>query len=76
MSHRPDPAMFRKVGLIVSTAARRIYKSVRDIERITNPVFRSIFFRMMVGMEKKNDWNPEDRNHWEEKGWLSGKRPF
>ena len=130
MSHRPNPAMFKKIGLIVSTtagaglgpatktmknsmkfwgvkkifvssdrvaamgwqdvsrdkkskieqqaeaAAHRIYKSVRDIERITNPVFRSIFFRMMVGMEKKNDWNPKDRNHWEEKGWLSGKRPF
>lgn len=130
MSHRPDPAMFRKVGLIVSTtagaglghtaktmknsmkfwgvkkiwissanvaamgwqdvskdkkskieqeaevAAHRIYKSVQNIERIPNPVFRSIFFRMMVGMEKKNDWNPKDRNHWEEKDWLSGKRPF
>ena len=50
--------------------------SVRDIERIPNPVFRSIFFRMMVGMEKKNDWNPKDRNHWDEKGWLYGKRPF
>lgn len=130
MSHRPDPAMFRKVGLIVSTTAgaglghttktmknsmkfwgvkkifvssdsvsamgwedvprdkkskieqdavttaHRIYQSVRDIDRIPNPVFRSIFFRMMVGMEKKNDWNPKDRNHWEENGWLSGKRPF
>lgn len=130
MSHRPDPAMFRKVGLIVSTTAGaglghtaktmknsmkfwgvkkiwissanvaamgwqdvsgekklkieqeavavalRIYKSVRDVERVPNPVFRSIFFRMMVAMEKKNDWNPKDRNYWEEKGWLSGKRPF
>ena len=130
MSHRPDPAMFRKVGLIVSTtagaglghtaktmknsmkfwgvkkilissanvaamgwqdvsadkkskigqeaetAARRIYKSVRDVERIPNPVFRSIFFRMMVGMQRKNDWNPMDRNHWTTQGWLDGDKPF
>lgn len=65
-----------KKGQEAEATAHRIYKSVRDIERIPNPVFRSIFFRMMVGMEKKNDWNPKDRNHWDEKGWLYGKRPF
>ena len=130
MSHRPNPDMFNKIGLIVSTtagaglgpatktmknsmkfwglkkifvssdtvaamgwldvspekkrkiqqkartAASRIHKSVRNIDRIRNPLFRTIFFQMMAGMEKKNDWNATDRSHWEEKGWLSGSRPF
>lgn len=65
-----------KIGQEAEATAHRIYKLVRDVERIPNPVFRSIFFRMMVGMQRKNDWNPMDRNHWTTQGWLDGDKPF
>ena len=34
-------------------------------------------FRMMAGMQKKN-WGagPEEKAYWQEKGWLSGKKPW
>lgn len=56
--------------------AARIYKSVKNRDKTINPLFRSVFFNMMKGMQKKNDWNPADHNYWEEKGWLSGIKPF
>jgi len=130
LSHRPNPAMFHKIGLVVTTTAgaglshtaktmrnslvfwgvkkvfsykkavsamnwsdisgekqekikkdaaklaAKIYTSVRGVRRLPNPFFRSFLFRLMAGMQKKNDWNLTDRNHWEKNGWLAGKRPF
>ncbi len=130
MSHRPNPEMFQKVGLTVTTSAgaglrhttktmknslvfwgiKKVYtfkfpvsamqwsdvsehnkakikrdarrlavqisRSVRNSRKSFNPLFRSIFFRMMSGMQKKNDWNKTDRDHWENRGWLTGSRPF
>jgi len=130
MSHRPDPAMFRKIGLTVTTSAGaglghtsktmkksldfwgvkktfvfkfpvsamkwsdvsernkakiernvkklavRISRSVHQIHKLPNPLFRSFFFWLMTGMQKKNNWNQTDRNHWEKQGWLTGSRPF
>ena len=34
-------------------------------------------FRMMAGMQK-SDWgaSPEEKNYWQEQGWLSGKKPW
>jgi hypothetical protein len=65
-----------KIQQQAESVAKKIHKSVHHLDHLRNPLFRSIFFRMMVGMEKKNDWNPRDRNHWEEKGWLNGSKPF
>jgi len=130
LSHRPQPSMFRKVGLtIVTTAgaglkhttktmknsltfwgvkrvytfqnavsamkwedvsekkkekiqyeisktAKKITKSVRNIDQLSSPIFRSILFHAMASMMKKNDWNPYDKKHWETNGWLNGKKPF
>jgi multimeric flavodoxin WrbA len=130
MSHRPNPMMFNKIGLTVTTTAgaglghtaktmknsltywgfkkvfsyknrisamkwsdvsakkqarikkdakifaKRIAKSVKNAQRLPNPLFRSFFFKMMTGMQKKNDWNKTDRKHWETHGWLTGGRPF
>jgi len=130
MSHRPNPQMFHKVGLTISTTAgaglghttktmrnslkfwgikkvysykfpvsamkwsdvsenkqakinhetrilgARIARAVLNNHKLPNPVFRSIFFKMMAGMQKKNDWNPTDRKHWETQGWLTGVKPF
>lgn len=130
MSHRPDPLMFGKLGLTVTTTAgaghgkstktmrdsltfwglkrvyslktpvsamkwedvkeerkaaitrssariaRRIVRSYRLRNRITNPLFRSFFFSIMRGMMKKNDWNLTDRSHWAANGWLDGAKPW
>ncbi len=130
MSHRPDPRMFNKIGLTVSTTAgaglghttktlrnslnffgvkkiysfkmpvsamkwkdvskkkqekiqketkkisKKLIKATSNINKLHNPIFRSIFFKMMIGLQKKNDWNLTDRKHWEENGWLSGINPF
>jgi multimeric flavodoxin WrbA len=54
----------------------KIAKAVQNNRKLPNPLFRSFFFRMMAGMQKKNDWNQTDRRHWEEHGWLAGNRPF
>jgi multimeric flavodoxin WrbA len=130
MSHRPNPKMFNKIGLTISTTAGaglghtsktmknsliywgvkkvytyksivsamkwsdvsvkkqqkikkdmeilavRIYKSIKQTKKLPNPLFRSFFFNMMAGMQKKNDWNVTDKNHWMANGWLSGNKPF
>lgn len=130
MSHRPDPNMFDKVGLTISTTAgaglvhttktlknslkfwgvkkvfsikapvsamrwedvsedrkakinkqsvkiaAKIIKSVRDIDSVHNPLFRTIFFNMMKRMQRNNDWNTTDREHWEKNGWINGTSPF
>jgi multimeric flavodoxin WrbA len=124
MSHRPNPRMFRKVGLIITTTAgagssharktlknsmrfwgvnrifsfnpsvsamkwddvepqkkvkleRLIKKQSVRIERAVknagqapwNPV-SALLFRIMRSMMRKNTWNPYDRSHWEQNGWL------
>jgi multimeric flavodoxin WrbA len=33
-------------------------------------------FHVMRLNQKRNDWNMTDRNHWKEKGWLDGKKPW
>jgi len=45
-------------------------------QRLRNPIFRSFFFTLMRGMQKKNDWNLQDRMHWEMQGWLAGNKPY
>ncbi len=130
MSHRPDPRMFHKIGLTISTTAgaglshttktmknsltywgvkrvftykipvaamkwddvsekkqkkikkdaeilaARIAKCIQNAHKLPNPLFRSCLFKIMAGMQKKNDWNQTDRFHWEKHGWLSGGNPF
>ena len=34
-----------------------------------------VIFKVMALMQKSNEWNPADREHWKQNGWLSGKRP-
>ncbi len=130
MSHRPDPRMFNKVALTITTTAgaglghttktmrnslnfwgvkkvysyknpvaamkwsdvsqkklagikkdtavlaKHIAKSVKNIDKQRNPLFRKFFFKMMTGMMRKNTWNQRDRKHWETHGWLEGIKPF
>ena len=124
MSHRPNPVMFNKIGLTVSTTAgaglshttktlrnslnfwglkrvysykckaaamrwedisektrqqieqdtarlaQKIYKATTKADRLRPTLFHFVFFRMMKGMMRKNDWNLRDRAHWEQQGWI------
>lgn len=56
--------------------ARKIVKAAKNIDSLPKPIFRSFMFLLMKGMMKKNTWNPNDRKHWENQGWLSGGKPF
>jgi multimeric flavodoxin WrbA len=127
MAHRPEPSMFQKQALVLSTAAgagagkttkaiafnlfmwgvARIYKYgvvlnagdyadmpdkkkqkiERRVELITWKIlnnsscvrvgFKTRFmFTMMRANQKRNDWNEADRDYWEARGWLGGKKPY
>ena len=65
-----------KIGKSVERNARKIEKAVQLKEKGRVPLFTRVFFWMMSGMMKKNDYNLTDRNHWENQGWLNGARPF
>lgn len=42
-----------------------------------SPNFKLKFiFNIMRMMQKSNDWNMVDKNHWKENGWLDKKRPW
>jgi len=130
MSHRPDPRMFNKIGVTISTTAgaglshatktmknsltfwgvkkiysfkypvsamrwtdisekrqskitknaailaKQITESVKNTDKLPQPLFRRFFFKIMTDMMNKNTWNLYDRNHWEQHGWLNGTKPF
>jgi multimeric flavodoxin WrbA len=72
VSEKNKQKIERKAGKL----AAQIYRAVKHSSSSPNPLFRSFFFRLMKGMQKKNDWNMTDRNHWEKMGWLGGAKPF
>ena len=124
LSHRPNPAMYAKVGIVVSTAAgagaKRVSKSIshqlfwlgiskcfqlpvnvnasswnevsaekkNKIEARTDKIAGKAMRKATVGIksrfmftvmrmnQKANTWNPIDKNHWEENGWLGKVRPW
>ncbi|RAV00528.1 flavodoxin family protein [Paenibacillus sp. YN15] len=127
MSHRPDPSMFHKTALVISTAAgagaRAVTKQLkqnlfywgvpsvyqypcivaaagwadvkeekkaairRDTARLAAKLGRAAgtvkpgwktraMFAIMRLNQKRNAWNPLDKAHWEEQGWLGRKRPW
>lgn len=56
-----------------------MHKIALNSSKSTNPrpklKLRGMFF-IMKQMQKSNKWNPADRNHWIENGWLNGKKPW
>ncbi|MHB1314130.1 MAG: flavodoxin family protein [Christensenellales bacterium] len=64
------------IKMEMDSLAKKISKAVQHVKKLRNPLFRSFFFKIMTGMMKKNTWNPRDRKHWEENGWLTGSKPF
>lgn len=127
MSHRPHENMFKKVGIVISTAAgagaKKTTKALKEnlffwgipvvhsmavnvaaaswaevsderkkrialeLAKLSNRVIRDVknprvgikmraLYKIMQMNQKSNTWNPTDKRHWEDKGWLSKKRPF
>jgi len=127
LSHRPNAAMFNKVGVVISTAAGtgankvtkaleqqmfwlgipKVYRYNKNVnasnwEMVSNKMKESIekdisklgikaeskvgkktsnfrlkfMFNIMRMMQKSNDWNELDKNHWKENGWLGKNRPW
>lgn len=130
LSHRPNPALFNKVGVIICTTAgaglshtvktmknsltfwgvkrvfaykkavsamkwddvdskkkadidkkmnalaKKVARTVNNIDKLSPPFFTRFMFTIMKGMMKKNTWNPQDRNHWESQNWLKGSKPY
>ena len=127
LSHRPNEAMFNKIGIVISTAAgagaSKVTKSLeqqmfwlgipkiyrysknvnasswdtvpdkikdhikQDISKLAMKVESKVgkissnfkikfMFNIMRMMQKSNDWNMVDQNHWKENGWLDKERPW
>jgi multimeric flavodoxin WrbA len=56
--------------------AKKINKTVHNMDRVSYPFIKRLLFQVMKGMQKGNNWNPTDRGHWEKQGWLSGTKPY
>lgn len=65
-----------KIALRAAKLAKRIAKAYTSVGSSRQPLFRSFLFSIMSAMQKKNNWNPTDREHWQNNGWLNGKKPF
>ena len=65
-----------KIERRAEAIAARIARAVRRGGRLPYPPLRTILFKMMAGMQKKNVWGEMDRSHWKKNGWLDGKKPF
>jgi multimeric flavodoxin WrbA len=57
----------------IAKLARKIEKSAAHPEKLSAPLFRSFFMKIMTGMMKRNTWNLRDRKHWEDRGWLGAR---
>lgn len=57
----------KKITHTIEKTAQKIKKSVGKVK----PGIKSKFiFSMMRGQQKGMAWNPVDKKHWEENGWL------
>lgn len=70
------PEKKAKIEKVVAKQAKKIYQTIHNMDRIPYPLLRGFLFKIMAAMQKGNDWNPVDRKHWEEKGWLNGAKPY
>ena len=64
------PEKQRKMTKQADMIARRIIRTVENMQRIPAPFLRTVMFRAMKGMMKKNTWNPVDKAHWIAQGWV------
>jgi hypothetical protein len=55
---------------------KQVFKSVKNTDKLPQPLFRRFFFKIMTDMMNKNTWNLYDRNYREQHRWLNGTKPF
>ena len=56
-----------KITKVVKKTAGKIKRKIRKVK----PGIKSRFmFQIMRSMQKNSTWNPVDRKHWEENGWI------
>lgn len=59
----------------ISRAAGRFMDSLS--KKLPPPyLFTRVLFAVFRGMQKKNTYNPLEREYWKSSGWLDGKSPF
>jgi len=59
-----------KIEKEIARLAKSVHKAVNNSEKLPSPIFRSFIFFIMKGLMKKNTWNPKDRQHWVDNGWV------
>ncbi|MFA0815775.1 MAG: flavodoxin family protein [Anaerofustis sp.] len=65
----------KKTG-IKRDIAKLAYRIKKAARRGNPSFFTKLLFYMMRLSQKDNSWNPADRTHWEENGWLGSVRPW
>jgi multimeric flavodoxin WrbA len=66
----------KKKARIEKEVARLAAKILKRQEKVKPGLKTKVIFKVMGMMQKSNNWNPTDREHWEKNGWLSGKNPW
>ena len=63
----------RRISCEVERTTRQILKHNGRV----NPNFATRFmFYIMKLSQRKNDWNTADKEYWQSRGWLDGKKPY
>jgi NAD(P)H-dependent FMN reductase len=64
------PEKQRKMIHKADILARRITRTVGNMQNLTPPLIRTVMFGAMKSMMKKNTWSPVDKAHWVAQGWV------
>jgi len=59
-----------KKSTIEKAIQKNSKKIMRKIRKVKPGIKSRLMFNMMKSAQKGNQWNPVDRKHWEENGWL------
>jgi len=65
----------KKVLKDAEQMAKRVAGAFHRIDRLHAPFLRTVMLRLMAGTMKSNTWNPADRAHWVQNGWIKGEQP-
>jgi multimeric flavodoxin WrbA len=66
----------KKVKIIKAVDATAL-KVLHQLDKKIKPSLKTkALFLIMRMMQKGNDWNMVDRNHWKQNGWLEKGRPY
>jgi multimeric flavodoxin WrbA len=66
----------KKKARIEKEVTRLAAKILKRQGKVKPGMKTKAIFKLMGLMQKSNDWNPADREHWVKNGWLSGKNPW